>query len=78
MISYKEFIKSYLDGLSVEETRMLMYIVNCFMTKKDLFNQRCELLKKIHKAKDKLICWGDLLDADFQKEMLEILDYEEE
>lgn len=35
------------------------------------------LVEKINKAIDKLICWGELLDADFQKEMLEILGYEE-
>lgn len=76
-MSDREFIKSYLDGLSSEEAHILMYIVNCFMTKKSLFNQRCELLTRIRKAKDKLICWGDLLDADFQKEMLEILEDKE-
>lgn len=40
-----------------------------------------ELLKKenqkykevIDKAKDKLYCWGEVLDADFQKIMLDIL-----
>lgn len=27
----------------------------------------------IDKAIDKLICWGEVLDVDFQKQMLEIL-----
>lgn len=27
----------------------------------------------IDKAKDKLYCWGEVLDADFQKQMLDIL-----
>lgn len=29
--------------------------------------------EKIKVAIDKLYCWGEVLDADFQKEMLEIL-----
>ena len=33
-----------------------------------------ELKKSKHKAIDKLICWGEILDPIFQKEMLEILE----
>ena len=32
-----------------------------------------ELKKSKHKAIDKLICWGEILDPIFQKEMLDIL-----
>ena len=33
-----------------------------------------ELKKSKHKAIEKLICWGEILDPIFQKEMLEILE----
>ena len=33
-----------------------------------------ELKKSKHKAIDKLICWGEILDPIFQKEMLDILE----
>ena len=32
-----------------------------------------DLQQRIDKAKDKLYCWGEVLDPNFQKEMLEIL-----
>lgn len=44
----------------------------------NLAEENEELKEKINKAIDKLICWGECLDADFQKEMLDILGYEEE
>lgn len=46
--------------------------------KEEMLKYYYQLNEKIRKAKDKLICWGDLLDADFQKEMLEILGYDED
>lgn len=33
-----------------------------------------ELKKSKHKAIEKLICWGEILDPIFQKEMLDILE----
>ncbi len=36
-------------------------------------NRDNELQNKINKAIDKLYCWGEVLDAKFQKGMLEIL-----
>lgn len=36
-------------------------------------NRDNELQNRINKAIDKLYCWGEVLDADFQKEMLVIL-----
>lgn len=39
-----------------------------------LYNELIRLKDIIAKATDKLYCWGEVLDADFQKEMLKILD----
>ena len=41
---------------------------------KELLKENKELSHIIAKATDKLYCWGEVLDADFQKEMLKILD----
>lgn len=41
--------------------------------KKGIENDYLELLERVNKAIDKLICWGEILDPIFQKEMLEIL-----
>ena len=38
-----------------------------------LYNEVIRLRDVIAKATDKLYCWGEVLDADFQKEMLKIL-----
>ena len=38
-----------------------------------LNNQNRELQQRIDKAIDKLYLWGEILDKNFQKEMLEIL-----
>ena len=43
-----------------------------------LYNEVIRLKGVIAKATDKLYCWGEVLDADFQKEMLKILDSKEE
>lgn len=40
------------------------------------YYEHYELIKYqevIDKAKDKLYCWGEVLDTDFQKQMLDIL-----
>lgn len=39
-----------------------------------IYNEVIRLKDIIAKATDKLYCWGEVLDADFQKEMLKILD----
>lgn len=39
-----------------------------------LYNEVIRLKDIIARATDKLYCWGETLDADFQKEMLKILD----
>ena len=47
---------------------------------KELFNEMVNWKENaqkykevIDKAKDKLYCWGEVLNADFQKQMLDIL-----
>ena len=39
-----------------------------------LYNEVIRLKDVIAKTIDKLYCWGEVLDADFQREMLKILD----
>ena len=39
----------------------------------DLYNEVIDLQERIENAIDKLYCWGEVLDADFQQEMLLIL-----
>ena len=39
-----------------------------------LYNEVIRLKDIISKVTDKLYCWSEVLDADFQKEMLKILD----
>lgn len=41
--------------------------------KKELLEIIDELKNRIDKAIEKLYCWGEVLDSDFQKEMLCIL-----
>lgn len=41
--------------------------------KKELLEVIVELKDRIDKAIEKLYCWGEVLDPDFQKEMLSIL-----
>ena len=41
--------------------------------KKELLDVIVELKNRIDKAIEKLYCWGEVLDPDFQKEMLDIL-----
>lgn len=50
------------------ENNILLY-----KSKETIVKDHIELLKRIDKAKDKLYCWGEVLDADFQKQMLDIL-----
>lgn len=66
----EDYIKS-LNKLDVLEARI---------DKDRLVSEREDLLasclyqdKIIKKAIDKLYCWGEVLNADFQKEMLDIL-----
>lgn len=46
--------------------------------KKGIENDYLELLERVNRAIDKLICWGEALDPIFQKEMLDILGFKEE
>ena len=39
----------------------------------ELYNEVVRLREIIDKVEDKLYCWGEVLDADFQKGMLDIL-----
>lgn len=39
----------------------------------NLDNKNKDLQQRKEKAIDKLYCWGEVLDPEFQKEMLEIL-----
>ena len=41
--------------------------------KKELLEVIVELKDRIDKAIEKLYCWGEVLNPDFQKEMLDIL-----
>lgn len=41
--------------------------------KKELLEIIDELKNRTNKAIEKLYCWGEVLDSDFQKEMLDIL-----
>lgn len=41
--------------------------------KKELLDVIVELKNRTNKAIEKLYCWGEVLDPDFQKEMLDIL-----
>ena len=41
--------------------------------KKELLEVIDELKNRTNKAIEKLYCWGEVLDPDFQKEMLSIL-----
>lgn len=41
--------------------------------KKELLDVIVELKDRTDKAIEKLYCWGEVLDPDFQKEMLDIL-----
>lgn len=44
-----------------------------FRDKEDLYNEVVRLREIIKEATDKLYCWGEILNADFQKGMLDIL-----
>lgn len=74
MNSDKEFIKTYLDSLSSEELHIVSYLIGCMRTRKDLYNKWCKEKNKVNKAIDKLHCWGEVLDHEFQQEMLKILE----
>lgn len=54
------------DMLDVDATRLFEVIMK-------VIDERDELTNKIEKAIDTLYCWGEVLDADFQNKMLNIL-----
>ena len=56
-----------------------MKIFNYYITKnnpRDLFNQLREKEDIINKAIEELYIWGEILNPEFQKKMLEILETE--
>lgn len=54
------------DMLDVDATRLFEVIMK-------VIDERDELANKIEKAIETLYCWGEVLDADFQNKMLNIL-----
>ena len=54
------------DMLDVDAIRLFEVIMK-------VIDERDELTNKIEKAIDTLYCWGEILDADFQNKMLNIL-----
>ena len=54
------------DMLDEEATRLFEVIMK-------VIDERDELNNRIEKAIDTLYCWGEVLDADFQNKMLNIL-----
>ena len=54
------------DMLDEEATRLFEVIMK-------VIDERDELNNRIGKAIDTLYCWGEVLDADFQNKMLNIL-----
>ena len=77
MNSDRERAKEWLDELSSNDLDRVLYIMNLILTKRDLYNKAYNLQQRINKAIEKLYCWGEALNPDFQKEMLSILKEEE-
>ena len=50
------------------ENKMLLY-----KSKETIVKEHIELFKRIDKAIEKLYCWGEALNPEFQKIMLDIL-----
>ena len=68
-------IKEYLDFKMLAEYNIgqKTEYSNILKQEIDLYNEVIRLKDVISKATDKIYCWGEVLDADFQKEMLKIL-----
>lgn len=62
----REFDEKRVEELP-EKTRNIFYAIMKIADERDELADRCE------KAIDKLYCWGEVLDPDFQSEMLDIL-----
>ena len=58
-------------GIEVQENLNIELVDNKIIISKA---NEIDYKTKVEKAIDKLICWGEALDPDFQKEMLEILE----
>lgn len=69
-------IREYLDFRMLAEHNIghKTEYSNALKQEINLYNEVIRLKDIIAKAIDKLYCWGEVLDADFQKEMLKILD----
>lgn len=65
--------KEYRDklGIEVQESLNIELVDNKIIISKA---NEIDYKAKVGAAIDKLICWGEVLDPDFQKEMLEILE----
>lgn len=59
------------DMLDEDATRLFEVIMK-------VIDERDELTNKIEKAIETLYCWGEVLDADFQNKMLNILKGDDE
>ena len=69
-------IREYLDFRMLAEHNIgnKTEYSNALKQEISLYNEVIRLRDVIAKAIDKLYCWGEVLDADFQKEMLKFLD----
>lgn len=59
----KERLKEELENVSLDEANI----------RADILLEQEDYKSRINKAIDKLYCWGEVLNPDFQKEMLNIL-----
>lgn len=60
-------------GETKAERKANELIFDLILENDELYQENKDLQQRIDKAKDKLYCWGEVLDPNFQKEMLEIL-----
>lgn len=72
----KDFFKTCFDiakGLKVTNESQTIAKEVVLKEVENLQEENKKLKETISKAIDKLYCWGEALDPEFQKEMLEIL-----
>ena len=71
MLEYKEYLELEIKKKCYEENIKLLE-GKTIIPNEDYVEYKT-LQARVEKAIDKLYCWGEVLDADFQKEMLDIL-----
>lgn len=72
----RDMLENLIDS---EELSSKAYSIKKLMRANTTLAQCLEEKKKIiNKTIDKLYCWGEILDPDFQKEMLDILEVEDD